>query len=449
MFDRLFRLTENHTTVRTEILAGITTFLTMAYIIVLQPAILSTDFAGDPTGLDKDAVLLATCVAAALATLIMGLWARYPIGLAPGMGENVFFITVVMALTAKGFENAWQTALAIVFISGAVFLILSIVRLREAVIDAISPSLRSAIAVGIGLFIAMIGLQRSGLIIGQPVTHVTMAKDLATPGLVVFFVGLLVTAVLHVRRVPGAIIIGIVAAAITAAICGKLQIPDQIIGTPQIEHSAVFKLDFRGALTLTALPFIIVFLFMDLFDTVGTLVGVSQAAGLTDASGKLPRANRALLSDAIGTVAGAAMGTSTVTSYVESAAGVEQGGRTGLTAVVVAIGFLLALLFAPIIGLIGGYQPVTATALVIVGAMMMRGAARIDWRDHSEAIPAFLIIIGIPLGYSIADGLALGFVAYPIIKLLTGRAKDVHWLMYPLAALLIAYLIVVRPGIAG
>ncbi|MBN1269292.1 MAG: NCS2 family permease [Kiritimatiellae bacterium] len=442
MLDSFFHLSENKTNVRTEVLAGVTTFLTMAYIIFVQPAVLATDFAGQPTGIDPQAVLLATCLASAIATVVMGLLARYPIALAPGMGENFFFVTVVMGLTSLGITQAWKVALAIVFLSGSVFVVLSLFRVREAIMDGMSPSMSNAVAAGIGLFIAFIGLKNAGLIVGNPGTLVGLDAHMEPHALAVLSLGLLVTSVLHVRRVRGSTLIGILSAAVLAAILGKARFTG-FVGLPKIEHTAILQMDFKQALSLTCLPFILVFLFMDMFDTVGTLVGVSQQAGLMQ-NNRLPRAGQALLADAVGTVVGAALGTSTVTSYIESATGVEQGGRTGLTALTTAALFLLAVFFSPVVAMVGQYPPITAPALVVVGALMMQNARRIDWGDFSEAIPSFLMMIGIPLCFSIADGLALGFMSYPLIKLLSGKGKDVKWLMYVLAVILMAYFFFVR-----
>lgn len=444
--DRFFRLAENQTTVQTELLAGLTTFLTMAYIIFVQPAVLSTDFSGKPTGMDFNAILLATCLASAFGTLIMALLARYPIALAPGMGENFFFVTVVMALTAAGLADAWKIALAIVFISGIIFAMLSILRLREAVIDGISPSMCNAIAVGIGLFIAFIGLRNGGLIIAKPGTLVGLNTHVMSADFAIFGFGLLTTACLHARRIRGSILIGILAAAVLAVIMGKVAYTG-VLGWPKIATSAIGQMDLRGALTLTCLPYIVIFLFMVLFDTVGTLVGVAQQAGLMNGN-KLPRASEAFLADAAGTVIGATLGTSTVTSFIESATGVEQGGRTGLTGITVAALFLLAIFFSPLAAMIGKYPPITAPALLIVGALMLQNARKIEWADFSESIPSFLIIIGIPLTYSIADGLALGFVSYPFIKFFSGKGREVKWLMYVLAAILVGYFIFFRTRLA-
>lgn len=430
---------------RTEILAGITTFLTMSYILFVQPAVLSTDFAGHPTGMDPGAVLLATAVSSAVATALMGLWARYPIALAPGMGENFFFVTTVMALGAAGVADAWRTALAIVFLSGIAFVILSALRIREAIVDGISPSMCAGISAGIGLFMTFIGLKSAGIITGAPGTLVTLNVHLDTAALSVFGAGLAVAAALQARRKSGAILAGIFVAAAFALTLGKTKFGG-IVGLPDVKHNAIFEFDFAGVLTLKALPFIVAFLFMDMFDTVGTLVGVTGAAGWKQA-GKLPRVSQALLSDAVGTVVGATMGTSTVTSYIESATGIQAGGRTGLTALVVAALFLLALLFSPLIAMVAGYPPITAPALVIVGALMMRNAARIDWDDFTEAIPAFLVLAGIPLCFSIADGLALGFLAHPVLKVLAGRGREIRWPMAVVAVVMVAYFVFARSRI--
>jgi adenine/guanine/hypoxanthine permease len=442
VLERVFRLSSRGTDAHTEIMAGVTTFLTMAYIIFVQPATLSVDLTGKPTGLDFGAVLVATCLGAAFASVLMGWFADYPIALAPGMGENFFFVTVVMGLAALGIPDPWQTALGMVFLSGVVFIVLTLLRVREAVIDAISPSMRNGIAVGIGLFIAFIGLRNGSIIVPRPGTALGLSTQLASADVGVFSLGLVVSAVLLVRRTRGALLWGILAATVLAGLFGKIQFTG-VFGLPVIEHGAFFKMDLARALQPALAPFILVFLFMGLFDTVGTLVGVAEQAGLLE-NGRLARANRALLVDAAGITAGACLGTSTITCYVESAAGVAAGGRTGLAAVVAGSLFLLALLFGPLVKMIGGYLPLTAPALVLVGAMMMQNARKIDWDDPSEAVPVFLTIVGIPLSYSIADGLALGFVSYPIVKLLGGRGREVKWLSYLMAALLVMYFLLVR-----
>jgi AGZA family xanthine/uracil permease-like MFS transporter len=429
-------------TTKTEIVAGVTTFLTMAYIIFVQPAVLSADFAGQPTGLDFGAVLLATCVVSGAATILMGLWAKYPIALAPGMGENFFFVSVIMTLGAAGVAEPWRAALGMVFVSGLIFLALSVLGVRKAILDSISPSMRNAIAAGIGLFVAFIGLRNGGIIVAHPGTLVTLNPHLGSADMAVFGTGLLVAAVLHVRRVRGAILAGIAVSAAVAAAAGKIHYAG-VFGLPQINTAAAFRFDLATALNPQWLPFIAVFLFMNVFDTIGSVIGVTQQAGLMR-DGQLPRAGRVLVVDAAGTVLGAALGTSTIVTYIESAAGVSAGGRTGLTAVVTGVLFFVALLFSPLIGMIGNYMPITAPALIIVGAMMMSNAARIDWDDLSESVPAFLILVGIPLSYSIADGLALGFISYPLLKIFTGKGRDLSPVAYVIALLLVIYFIFVR-----
>lgn len=446
MFNRIFRLSENNTTVRIELLAGLTTFLTMAYILFVQPAVLSKDFAGHPTGLEPGAILLATCIASAAASIFMGLYARYPIALAPGMGENFFFISTIMALSGAGVANAWQTALGIVFFAGILFLLLSLMKVREMLLNAISQSMRNGIAAGIGLFIAFIGLQKGGIIVAKPGTLVGLNTDFLNHAVLaevtVFLSGLLVAAGLHARKVRGSILWGILAATVVAFCFGKVKI-DHVFGIPEYSKSAIFQMDLASAFSIKALPYILVFLFMDIFDTIGTLIGVAEQAGFVK-DNKLPRAEKVLIVDAAGTVAGACLGTSTVTAYIESAAGVAYGGRTGLTSITVGILFLFALLVSPLIAGIGEYPPITASALVIVGALMMKNAVKINWEDYSESIPAFLIIIGIPLTFSISDGLALGFLSYPVVKLISGNGRSVSWLMYVVAVIILAYFIGIR-----
>lgn len=485
MLERLFHLKQNNTTVRTELLAGLTTFLTMAYIIFLQPEVMTGKLfepsmgAEVLTGMDAGAVTAATCLAAALATAVMGLYARYPIAQAPGMGENVFFtLTLVPFATrafapaiAAGTTTAWQVALGVIFLSGVLFLLLSLLGVREKLLEAISPSMRAGIAVGIGLFIAFIGLRNTHLIVQDPGTAVKLNVRFTSPDLVVFFWGLLVTAGLHALRVRGSIVWGILAATVLALLLrgglplvaaqaaqselvqGSMLMQDfrpaaALVSRPPSVAPTLLKMDLVRAASVGMLPFVLIFLFMDLFDTLGTLIGVGEQAGLVK-DNHLPRARQALLSDALGTVAGAALGTSTVTSFIESAAGVEQGGRTGLTALTVSGLFVLALFFYPIIDMVGSYPPITAPALVVVGCLMMRNVVRIEWDNFAESFPAFLVALGIPLTYSIADGLALGFVTYPLVKLVAGQGRRVHWLMYTMAAVLVAYFLLVRMPHAG
>jgi len=433
MLERWFKLKEKGTTVRVELMAGLVTFMTMAYIIFVNPAVLSKDFAGNPTGLSMDAVMLATCLAAFVASALMGLYANFPIAQAPGMGENFFFVTVVMTVAAAGLANAWQVALGIVLISGIIFLILSLLKFRKTIIDSVSPSLKNGIAVGIGLFIAFIGLRNAGVIIESPGAILKFNSHILETNVLVFFIGLFVTAVLYVRGVKGAIFWGILFATLLSLVAGQVKY-EGFIGLPR--ESAFLKFDIINALRFQFFPFIVVFIFMDMFDTVGTLIGVSEQAGFIQ-NNQLVGGDRVLISDAVGTVVGACTGTSTVTSYIESAVGVEYGGRTGLTSVTTGLLFLVALFFSPLVGLVGKYPPITAPALVLVGSMMARNVYKIDWNDFSEAVPSFLIILGIPLSYSIADGLALGFITYPVIKLLAGKGKEVNGLIYIVGGLFI------------
>jgi AGZA family xanthine/uracil permease-like MFS transporter len=424
------------------------------------------------TGLDFGAVTVATCLAAALATGIMALYARYPIAQAPGMGENFFFVFSVipaaasLAAVQSGATTAWQVALGVVFISGVLFLLLSLLGVRAMIIDTVSSSMKNGIAVGIGLFIAFIGMQNTGLIIKDPGTAVKLNDQFLSPDLVVFLTTLLATAGLHARRVRGAIFWGILSATVLSVML-KLGLPrmppiisqsklvtdsmlmqrftiaHQVVAEPPSMAPTFCKMDLLHALSWSMIPFIIILLFMDVFDTIGTLIGVSEQAGLIR-NNRLPRVQRAMLSDAAGTTAGAVLGTSTVTSFIESATGVEHGGRTGLTSLTTAVLFLLALFFSPLIAMVGSYGPITAPALVIVGSMMIQNVRKVDWDDISEAIPAFLVMIGIPFSYSIGDGLAFGFISYPVIKLFSGKGREVKPLMYILAAVLLLYFVVIR-----
>jgi AGZA family xanthine/uracil permease-like MFS transporter len=465
MLDRIFGLASRGSDPGTEMTAGLTVFLTMSYIIFLQPAILSGQLFGIDTGLDPGAVMAATCVSAAVASIIMGLYAGYPIAQAPGMGENFFLVFSVIPAAATlvsvkaGATTAWQVALGVVFISGVLFLLISLLGVRSRLVNALSPGMKSGIAAGIGLFIAFIGLRNGGFVLTDPGTAVKLNADFANPDIWVFLAGLFITGALTSRKVRGGIFWGIMITTGIAVVL-RLTLPSgQLSGTmlagfspsaklfsaPPSMAPTLMKLDIIGALNLTMLPFIVILLFMDVFDTIGTLVGVSERAGLMK-NGRLPNIEKALVSDAVGTVAGAVTGTSTVTSFIESAAGVEQGGRTGLTAVTTGVLFIAALFFAPLFSMVGSYPVITAPALVIVGALMIQGITGIDWKDFSEALPAFFTMIAVPLTYSIGDGLAAGFISYPLIKLLAGKGRQVGWLMYGMAAVLVFYFVVVRGG---
>jgi len=465
--DQWFELSARGSTWRREILAGLTTFMTMAYIIVVQPTVLSGRMFGQNTGMDFGAVMAATCVASALATVLMALYGRYPIAQAPGMGQNFFFVlTVIPVAAATGAGEPWRVALGVVFWSGVLFLVLSLAGLRELIFHAISPSLKHGLTAGIGLFIAFIGLQNAGLIEKDPGTAVKLTAHLASPDVLIFLAGLWFTAVLAARRVPGAILWGMALGTLLAwathallphlpaawrespALAGSLlatrfEPATGVVSAPPSLAPTWCQLDWQAALAPALLPMIGVLLFMFVFDAIGTLIAVCEQAGLMQ-DNRLPRARQAMISDAVGTVAGALLGTSTVTSYVESAAGVAQGGRTGLVGLVVAALFLAALVFEPLVAMVGSYPPITAPALVFVGALMLRQVGRVSWDDPTEAIPAFLMALGIPLSYSIADGLALGLVTHPVLKLLSGRGREVGALSYLLAVLLLAYLILLR-----
>ncbi len=412
--DKFFGLSERGTTVRTEIIAGLTTFLTMAYIVLVNPAILSQ------TGMPLAAVAAATCASAAFASILMGLTANYPLALAPGMGLNAYFTFSVVL----GMKVPWPVALGCVFISGACFLILTLAGVRQLIVNAIPRPLFAAVAGGIGLFIAFIGLKDAGLIVANPATTVALG-DLHQPGPLLALGGLAIIAVLGLWRIKGAVLVGILMTAGLAWVFGQVKYTPQPYDLTALGATAG-KLDLPGALNLGKTGFgileiIFVFLFVDLFDNVGTLVAVSKKANLIDADGKIPRLNRILLSDSIATMVGACLGTSTVTSYIESASGVQAGGRTGLTAVVVGVLFLIALFLAPYAQFIP--SAATAPALIIVGAMMMKPLTEIEWDDPMVGLPAFLTLICIPLTFSIANGLAFGLTAYVLLKLLSGKAK--------------------------
>jgi len=421
MLQNHFKLAENGTTVRTEVIAGFTTFLTMAYITFVNPAILSD------AGMDFGAVFVATCVAAAIGTLIMGLYANYPIALAPGMGLNAFFTYGVVL----GMGYTWQVALGAIFLSGILFVILSVLPVREWVINAIPRELKMAISAGIGLFLGIIALKNAGIVVDHPATLVTLGEMTAWPAILAIF-GFLLMVALDVRRVPGAVIIGILA---TAAIGIALGVsPFQgVIGMPPDPSPTFLQLDLAGAFQIGLIAVVFTFLFVDLFDTAGTLMGVAHRAGLLDEQGRLPRLRKALLADSSASVAGSLLGTSTTTSYIESAAGIKAGGRTGLTAVVVAILFLLCLFFAPLAQTIPAYA--TAPALLFVACMMARGLAEVDWEDATVYAPAVITAIAMPFTFSIADGIGIGFIAFAGIKILSGR-----WSECPIAVLVIAAL---------
>jgi adenine/guanine/hypoxanthine permease len=429
----MFRVREHGSTVRTEVVAGITTFLTMAYIIFVQPAVLGA------AGMDFGAVLTATCLASGVATLLMALLANYPIAVAPAMGHNFFFAYAVVI----GMGVPWKVALGAVAIAGTIFILTAGIGLREKLIPAIPDSLKHAIAVGIGLLVALIGLEWGGIVVDSPGTLVTLGK-LSSPAPLLTVFGLAVMAILMARGVPGALLIGISASAVVGLATGLVRYHG-IVSAPPSLAPTFLQLDIVGALAPAMVPVIFVFFFLALFDSVGTLIGVASQAGLMK-GGTLPRAKQALLADAAGTVIGAGLGTSTVTAYIESSTGVAAGGRTGLANVVTASLFFLSLFLYPLVKTIGGgYEagggailyPVVAPALVLVGTMMMANVKAIAWDDLTESIPAFLTIVLMPLAVSITDGIAFGFIAYAVLKLGTGRAREAHWLVYLFAVLFV------------
>lgn len=431
--ERYFKLRELGSDIRTEIIAGLTTFMAMAYIIFVNPAMISQ------TGMDFGAAMMATCVSAAIATIVMGVYVNYPIALAAGMGENAFF-TYTVCLTLG---ISWQTALGCVFIEGLIFVVLTLTRARQKIMDSIPASIRYGTACGIGLLIAFIGLIDAGFVVKNPATIVGLG-DILSPPVVLAAFGLVVTGVMLVKKVKGAILWGILVAAGAGAVFGLVKYQG-LISLPPSMMPTFLKMDIVGAWKLGLLSVVFIFLFMDIFDTVGTLAGVGELGGFMR-QGKLPRAGQAMLTDAFGTCVGAACGTPTVTSFVESAAGIAGGGRSGLTSVVTGLAFLAAVFFSPLVKMIGGgypgpggvlLHPVTAPALIIVGSMMMQTVRKIAWEDYSESIAAFIVMLTIPLTFSIATGIAMGFITYALVKLLSGRHKDVPWLVYFLAALFI------------
>jgi len=424
--EKIFKLKEAGTTVRTEVVAGITTFMTMAYIIFVQPAVLSA------TGMDAGAVMVATCLASAVGIFLMAFLANYPIAMAPAMGHNFFFAyTVCLAMGIP-----WQVVLGATFISGVIFIITSLFAFREKIIDAVPDSLKNAIAVGIGLLIAFIGFEWSGIIVSRQGTLIGLGNLKSNP-VMLSFIGLAIISILLALRIRGALLFGLIATTIIGIPFGIVQYKGLLSKPPSLAPT-FFKLDIAGALSEHLFAVIFILFFLDLFDTVGTLIGIGQQGGFMK-KGKLPKAKQALLSDAIATVNGSLLGTSTITSYIESAAGVAAGGRTGLANIVTGFLFILAIFFYPLAEMIGGkYQlpgsielhPVIAPALILIGCFMLKNVIRIDWDDYTEAVPAFLTIMVMPLTFSIMEGIAFGFIAYSALKLLTGKGREVHLILY-------------------
>lgn len=424
LLDKYFKLTELNTNVKTEVVAGITTFLTMAYIIFVNPSILSE------AGMDYGAVFVATCVAAAIGCFVMGIWANYPIAQAPGMGLNAFFTYGVVL----GMGYTWEAALGAVFFSGLIFFVLSVFKVREWIINAIPLSLRLGIAAGIGLFLAMIALKNAGIVVANPATLVAMG-DLSQPAALYSLLGFFVITALAYLRVKGAVLIGILGITLISMLLGH-NAYNGVMSMPPSIAPTFMAMDLVGALDVAMLSVIFAFLFVDLFDTSGTLVGVAHRGNLLDKDGKLPRIGRAMMADSTASMAGAALGTSTTTSYIESTAGIASGGRTGLTAVVVGVLFLISLFFAPLAGSIPAYA--TAGALLYVAVLMAGSLSHANWEDPTDAAPVLIAALAMPLTFSIADGIALGFISFVGIKTLSGRFNDLNPAVVILALLFAA-----------
>ncbi|HKU21319.1 MAG TPA: NCS2 family permease [Terriglobales bacterium] len=417
LLERWFRLAENETTVRQELLGGLTTFITMAYIVVVNPQILSQ------AGMPAEGVVFATCVAAAAATLVMGLYANYPIALAPGMSLNAYFTYSV----CLGMHVPWQTALGVVFISGVVFILITVTRVREQIVNGIPDCLKHATAAGIGIFIAFIGMRNAGLVVANPATFLSLG-NFADRGVQAACFGILLTVAFIARKVHGSVLLGIAGTMLFGIARGIVHLPGTLIAMPH-PSGTLLKLDLRGAIHLGLFEIIFAFLFVDLFDNIGTLMGVCEQAGFVR-EGKIPRVGRVLLADGVGTVLGSLTGTSTVTSYVESAAGVAAGARTGLSNIAVAALFLLALFFSPLATSIPAFA--TAPALIAVGGLMMQSVAHVDWPDFSEAFPAFITAVAMPLTFSIATGLSFGVITYTAVKVAARRGREVSGVIWVL-----------------
>ncbi len=428
-FEEYFEFSKYGTNMKTEVIAGLTTFMTMAYIIFVNPAILS-----DAIG--KEAIpslVTATALSAGIATIIMGLYAKKPFALAPGMGLNAYFTYGVVL----GMGYSWQVALAAVFVEGLIFIVLSVTKFRSAVIDAIPTSQKYAIGAGIGLFLTLIGLKSAGIIVASPATLVKLGtENMGKPEFWLAVFGIFFAAALIVRRVLGALLVSIIVTTILAIALGVAPMPESIVAMPTLEHT-LFKLDFKGLLNVGVLGVVFAFFMVDFFDTLGTVTGLSAKAGFIDESGRIPDSDKILLTDAIGTSFGAVLGTSTVTTYIESAAGIEEGGKTGMVALVTGVLFLASAVLAPIAQIIPACA--TAPALVLVGFFMMSIVKEINFRDYTEAIPAFLTLVTIPYTFSIADGIGVGFISYVFLKLVSGRYREIHPLLYVLAAVFVGY----------
>jgi len=420
--EQYFSLQKNQTTVRQEFLGGLTTFMTMAYIVVVNPQILAQ------TGMPAEGVVFATCMSAAVATLVMGLYANYPIALAPGMSLNAYFTYSV----CLGMHIPWQTALGVIFFSGVLFILVTVTKVREQIVNGIPDCLKHSTAAGIGMFIAFVGLRNAKLVVANPATFVALGNFSDREVQVACF-GILLTLVLMVRKVNGSILLGIAGTMLLGVFRGVAHAPSSWISWPN-PSGTLLQLDLRGAMHLGLLEIIFAFLFVDLFDNIGTLMGVCAQAGFVK-DGKIPRVGRVLMADGIGTVVGSLTGTSTVTSYIESAAGVAAGARTGLSSVFVAGLFLLAMFFSPLAAAIPGFA--TAPALVLVGGLMMQSVSHIEWLDFSEAFPAFVTVLAMPLTFSIATGLSFGVITYTLVKVAAGKLREVSAVIWILTVLFI------------
>lgn len=421
--ERFFKLQERGTTVSTELLAGFTTFLTMVYIVIVNPGILSQ------AGMDFKAVFMATILSSIAATLIMGVFANYPIVIAPGMGMNAYFAFSVVA----GGGTPWQIALGAVFVAGILFILLSLTRFRHILIEAIPANLKYAITAGIGLFISFIGLQSAGIIVDSPATLVTVG-DLSKPMTLLSIIGLAISLILMAYNVKGSLFIGMILTSILTWFAGHLQMPEALFAWPTGLEKTALQMDLAGVFQQGMYAVIFTFLLITVFDTTGTMLGVAKQAGLME-NDKFPQVKSALLADAVGTTFGAALGTSPTSAYIESSAGVAVGGRTGLTAVFVCALLGVTMFFAPLAEMLASIPAITAPALIIVGFFMMDELRNIEWKDLEDAFPAFLVIIAMPLTYSIATGIGIGFIVYPVLKIIRGKAKEVHPLLYILAVL--------------
>jgi AGZA family xanthine/uracil permease-like MFS transporter len=429
ILDKVFKLSENKTSVKTEILAGITTFLTMAYILVVNPSILSQ------TGMPITAVFTATALASFIGTLIMSFVANYPFGMAPGMGLNALF-TFTICITLK---FSWKTALAASFIEGLIFLVLNFFKVRQAIIDSVPQALKHAISIGIGFFIAFIGLQDSGIIVKNEATLVGLGK-VTSPAVLLTFIGIVLIAVLYYKNIKGSFIIGMLSVYVLGMIFGVAKAPAGIISMPPSVAPIFLQFDFKSAMVIGIVPVIITMLFIDIFDSVGTLIGLAAKAGYLDEKGNVKNADKVLLADSIGSTIGACLGTSTPVAFIESAAGIAEGGRTGLAGLTIAGMFLLSLFFSPLLTAIPAFA--TAPVLIVLGLLMMEPITKVDFSDFTEGMPVFLTLILTLLTYSITDGLAFGFMSYVLIKLLTGKYKEIPKPMYVIAALFVVMFII-------